>query len=400
MTETTQAALSHGFKLEAKRLGFDLCGVCPAIETPGIDRFRTWLTSGFAGQMQYLANRAGAYSHPSHVLDGVRSIIMLAMNYRTAEQAEGRAGQGRVSRYAWGTDYHEVIRDRLESLAAWFQEQSPGAMTRGVVDTAPILEREFAQLAGLGWIGKNTLLLNKRLGSWFFLAALLTDLELDYDVPHETDHCGTCRACLDACPTQAFVDAYVLDARRCISYLTIELRDAVPGDLRAGIGDWLFGCDVCQDVCPWNRRAPVTSEPAFKPLAETNPVDLAALFDLDEAGFRARFRNTPLWRAKRRGLLRNAAIVLGNQQHADALPALTRGLNDAEPLVRGACAWAIGNHRGQDALSALGARLAIESDAAVRFEIERSRRSFRDHPSSQPAVSSTSAGCCPGRSLQ
>jgi epoxyqueuosine reductase len=399
MPEASQSALSHHLQLEAKRLGFDLCGVCPAIPPPRIDRFRAWLASGYAGQMQYFSGRAKAYANPNQVLDGVRSIVMLAMNYRTAEPAETRAGQGRVSRYAWANDYHNIIRERLESLADWLRQRVPAAKARGVVDTAPILEREFAQLAGLGWIGKNTLLLNKELGSWFFLAALLTNLELEYDAPHETDHCGTCRACLDACPTQAFVDAYVLDARRCISYLTIELRDAIPEDLRAGVGDWLFGCDVCQDVCPWNRRAPLTSEPAFEPLAGMNPVDLVALFDLDEAAFRARFRNTPLWRAKRRGLLRNAAIVLGNQRHADALPALTRGLNDTEPLVRGACAWAIGNHRGQGALSTLVARLAIETDAAVRLEIEHSRGRFRDHPSSQP-VSSTSAGCCPGRSLE
>lgn len=336
--------------------------------------------------MQYLADRAEAYGDPAHVLDGARSIVMLAMNYRTAEPGGTRAGQGRVSRYAWGFDYHGVVRARLTALAEWLRQRVPAITARGVVDTAPILEREFAQLAGLGWIGKNTLLLNRELGSWFFLAALLTDRELEYDAPHETDHCGTCRACLDACPTQAFVDAYVLDARRCISYLTIELRGAIPEDLRAGIGDWLFGCDVCQDVCPWNRRAPVTSEPMYRPLGEMNPVDLAALFELDDANFRERFRHTPLWRAKRRGLLRNAAIVLGNQQNADTLPALIRGLNDAEPLVRGACAWAIGNHRGQDALSALDARFAIEADAAVRLEIERSRGSFRDHPSSQSAL--------------
>jgi epoxyqueuosine reductase len=350
--------------------------------------------------MDYLRDRAGAYSHPSGVLQGVCSIIILAMNYHTTEPAEIRAGQGRVSRYAWGTDYHEMIRDRLDSLAAWFQEQSPGAMTRGVVDTAPMLEREFAQLAGLGWIGKNTLLLNKQLGSWFFLAALLTNLELDYDAPHETDHCGTCRACLDACPTQAFVDAYVLDARRCISYLTIELRGAIPDEIRRGVGDWLFGCDVCQDVCPWNHRAPVTNEPAFKPLADMNPIDLAALFHLDDAAFRARFRHTPLWRAKRRGLLRNAAIVLGNCLSHEALPALVLGLSDNEPLVRAACAWALGNYHSLEAARALEARLAIESDAAVRIEIERSPAAGQDQLSSQPAVSSTSSGCRPGKSSQ
>jgi epoxyqueuosine reductase len=392
MTETTQAQLSQDLKREASRLGFDLCGICPSVPPPGIDRFRSWLASGYAGQMQYFPDRAEAYASPNNVLDGARSIVMLAMNYRTAEPAETRAGQGRLSRYAWGSDYHDVIRERLEALVDWLRQRVPAMKARGVIDTAPILEREFAQLAGLGWIGKNTLLLNKEIGSWFFLAALLTDLELQYDAPHKTDHCGTCRACLDACPTQAFVDAYVLDARRCISYLTIELRDAIPTNLRAGIGDWLFGCDICQDVCPWNHRAPLTSEPAFQPLADMNPIDLVALFDSDDMTFRARFRHTPLWRAKRRGLLRNAAIVLGNQRHLAALPALARGLNDNEPLVRGACAWALGNYQCLEAARALEARLAIESDPVVRLEIEQGRAVMRNQPSSQLAVSSTVSG--------
>ena len=209
---------------------------------------------------------------------------------------------------------------------------------RGVVDTAPLLEREFAELAGLGWIGKNTLLINRREGSWFFLAALLTDLDIEQDLSRETDHCGTCRACLDACPTGAFPQPYALDASRCISYLTIELRESMPPDLRKGVGDWLFGCDVCQDVCPWNSRAPRSQRHEFMPRDDSNPVDIIALFDLDESAFRRRFRHTPLWRAKRRGLLRNAAVVLGNHPIPTALPALIGGLNDGEPLVRGACA--------------------------------------------------------------
>jgi epoxyqueuosine reductase len=232
------------------------------------------------------------------------------------------------------------------------------------------MERELAQVAGLGWVGKNTLLLNRHAGSWFFLAALLTDIELAYDQPHETDHCGTCRACLDACPTDAFPQPYVLDASRCISYLTIELRDAVPVELRAGMGEWVFGCDVCQDVCPWNSHAPLSDEAAFAPRESGNPLALAALFELDDAAFRERFRHTPLWRPRRRGLLRNAAIALGNRPTADALPALCRGLNDAEPLVRGACAWALGQYPQPASKEALSQRLLQEDDHDVRQEIE------------------------------
>jgi epoxyqueuosine reductase len=362
--------LTTELKRRASELGFSLCGVSPAVTPPGAARLDEWLAAGYAGEMQYLANRREAYDDPSRVLDGVRSIVMLAMNYRTAEPNDTGAGQGRVSRYAWGdTDYHDFTRRRLNDLGEFLNYHAPEAKIRGVVDTAPLLEREFAQLAGLGWIGKNTLLLNRHEGSWFFLAALLTDIELAYDSAHETDHCGTCRACLDACPTAAFPQPYVLDATRCISYLTIELRGPIPSDLRPGLGDWIFGCDICQDVCPWNSRAPRSAQTEFAPRPDSNPIDLAGLFDLGDDAFRARFRHTPLWRPKRRGLLRNAAIALGNRPTASAVPALIRGLNDEEPLVRGACAWALGRYRIADIDVELRRREMIESDEAVRDEI-------------------------------
>lgn len=345
------ATLTTALKEEATRLGFELSGTCPAVTPPsnhqkglnigGIEGLRCWLAAGYAGQMNYLGARYDAYEHPRHVLEGARSLLVLGAAYRTAEPQAPGPGQGRVSRYAWGTDYHRVIRERLHQLTDFHRHLVPGAAIRGVIDTAPLLERDFARLAGLGWIGKNTLLLNRQFGSWFFLAVLLTSEELVYDEPFVADHCGTCRACLDACPTQALIAPYRLDARRCISYLTIELRDAIPHDLRQGMGQWLFGCDVCQEVCPWNRRAPRAMESGFEPLNRMNPVDLGALFDFDEAGFRARFAQTPLARPKRAGILRNAVIVLGNQRDPAALPALAKGLDDPDPTVREACAWAI-----------------------------------------------------------
>jgi epoxyqueuosine reductase len=365
-----KGAFTVELKRRAGELGFSLCGICPAVAPPGAARLDEWLAAGYAGQMHYLADRREAYADPNRVLEGVRSITMLAINYRSAEPADPRTAEGRISRYAWGdTDYHDLIHERLEKLAVFVGEHFPGARLRGVVDTAPLLEREFAQLAGLGWIGKNTLLINRHEGSWFFLAALLTDLELDYDQAHATAHCGTCRACLDACPTAAFPQPYVLDATRCISYLTIELRKAVPTELRSGIGNWLFGCDICQDVCPWNSRSPESHEAPFAPRADNNPIDLIGLFNLDDAAFRARFRHTPLWRPRRRGLLRNAAIVLGNRPTPSALPALIRGLGDVEPLVRGACAWALGRFQTRDANNALILSRATETDADVIREI-------------------------------
>ena len=363
--------IAADLKSHAAELGFVLSGVCPAVDAAGYPKLQEWLASGYAGQMHYLSNRAEAYRHPRSVLESVRSVLMLALPYRTEEPQACGPGEGRISRYAWGPgDYHDVIHDKLHALADWLRTAVPGAECRGVVDSAPLLEREFAVLAGLGWIGKNTLLLNKPAGSYFFLAALLTNLDLPADAPFATDHCGSCRACLDACPTQAFPQPYVLDATKCISYLTIELREAIPLELRAGIGDWLFGCDVCQDVCPWNHRAPLSGEISFQPRDDENPVDLIALFDLDDAGFKARFRHSPLWRAKRRGILRNAAIVLGNQRNEAAVPSLIRGLQDSEPLIRGASAWALGKIGSDTAVTALQARIVVEPHLEVKREIE------------------------------
>lgn len=298
---------------------------------------------------------------------------MLALPYWTQEPVSPKSGQGRVSVYAWsGQDYHDVIHRKLKQLKSLVRELAPDVSTRGVVDTAPLMEREFAQLAGVGWVGKNTLLLSRQLGSWFFLAVLLLDCELDHDPPFAADHCGTCTACLDICPTNAFPQPYVLDARRCISYLTIEHRGRVPDDLRAGYGQWVFGCDLCQEVCPWNRKVPSVASSEFAPQEDMNPVDLGQLFYLDDAAFRARFRKTPLWRARRRGLLRNAAIVLGNQPAPHGLAPLIRGLSDEESPVRGASAWALGNFSEADAGRALAQRNSVESDPYVQNEIQRS----------------------------
>jgi len=379
-------ALTAELKAEAQRLGFTLSGVCAAVEPAGIGHFGEWLAAGYAGEMHYLPRRAEAYAHPRHVLNGVRSLLVLGFPYRTAEPTASQPTHGRVARYAWGEDYHEVLWRKLKVLEEFLLSRQPQAALRTVVDTAPLLEREFAELAGLGWIGKNTLLLNKHEGSYFFLAALLTDVELEIDSAHEADHCGTCRACLDACPTEAFVAPYVLDARRCISYLTIELKTPIPLELRGGMQDWAFGCDVCQDVCPWNHRPRLTEEPALQPRVETGTsLNLLELFELDDAEFKRRFRDTPLWRPKRRGILRNAAIVLGNQRAEAAIPALIRGLHDAEPLVRGACAWALGRCTSEAARRELRLRLSQESDEIVRQEIEHALTEAKaDAPSAMP----------------
>lgn len=364
---------SEQIKRLAREVGFDLAGIAPAVTPTGYHSFLDWLNQGYAGEMSYLERRKEAYEHPRYVMSSVRSVLMLTLNYQTETPPEVTGTKARVSRYAWGTtDYHKVIRKKLKQLSRLIHEQYPDCETRGVVDTAPLLERDFAQLAGLGWIGKNTLLLNKREGSWFFLAGLLLSDELEYDEPQQTSHCGTCTRCLEACPTDAFVEAGTLDARKCISYLTIELRDQpIPAELRPGMQDWMFGCDVCQDVCPWNRKAPISGEPAFQPVETFTPVDACELLTLDEAAFQERFQSTPMSRARRAGLLRNAAIVLGNRGDESAVPALLGVLNDDESLIRGAVVWALGRLGAPTTVEMLQTRLEIETETDVIEELKQ-----------------------------
>jgi epoxyqueuosine reductase len=323
-------------------LGFVLAGVAAAAEPARIDAFHRWLENGYAGQMHYLEKRAEAYRHPNQVLAGCRTLLMLALPYRAAEPQASPDDRARVARYAVGeADYHDVIHQRLKQLKAWLEQASPGALVRGVVDTAPLLEREFAEAAGLGWVGKNTLLLNRVWGSYFFLAALLTDLPLVVDPPQDKGYCGSCTACLDACPTDAFVQPYVLDATRCLSYLTIEHRGPVAAELAQHFDAWVFGCDICQEVCPWNRKAAFSEEADFQPRADLAELSIEEILQLDEAGFRQRFRHTPLWRSKRRGILRNAILLSGGKRMVGLRPHLRALLDDEEPLVREAATWAL-----------------------------------------------------------
>ena len=375
--------------------GFGVSGITPAVDAAGFSRLEAWLDAGFAGEMQYLSDRKEAYRNPNSVMPDAKSVVMLTMNYFSQPRGTAGSTTGKIARYAWGdADYHDLIHQKFKEIKQLLLADYPELGIRCVVDTAPLLEREFAQAAGLGWFGKNTMLINKHRGSWFFLAAILVDQELTYDAPHQADHCGTCTACLEACPTDAFPQPGVLDATRCISYLTIEHRSPVDEPLRSKMGDWILGCDVCQDVCPWNRKATVSDEPAFQPLEDQNPIELTALFQLDDAAFRERFRKTPLWRPRRRGILRNAAIALGNniretrcsQEELKRIRvALKMGMNDVEPLVRGASVWAVGQLVGSsniehqevaDWISALESKRETETDPDVQQELDRVVNSF------------------------
>ncbi|MFM7107649.1 MAG: tRNA epoxyqueuosine(34) reductase QueG [Planctomycetaceae bacterium] len=369
--------LVNRLRAEAERLGFARLGVAPAVPPPRHDAFRGWLARGLAGAThEWLARHEPLRADPRSLLPGAASIVMLATDHAVAGSAGAAAvGQGaRVARYAWGDDYHDMLRARGNALAAWLEREVPGCSTRAVVDSAPLAERDFAVLAGLGWIGKNAMLIDPRAGSYFLLTALLTDVALPIDAPLGIDHCGTCTACIDACPTRAFPEPGVLDATRCISSLSIEEHGPIPPELRAGMGDWVFGCDVCQEVCPWNRHAPGSAEPTLQPRDGATVLDPAALLRLDEAAFRDRFRGSAIRRAKRRGLLRSAAIALGNRPDAGRHDVLAGALADEEPVVRGAAAWALGRWiavgvAAARAREALTARLAAENDESVRREI-------------------------------
>lgn len=363
-----------------RELGFAQIGIAPAVTPTGFHRLLQWISDGHCAGMQWVERRAEAYRHPDGVMPGTRSVIMAAMNYHDGGVAAAADGGGRVARYAWGSaDYHVVLKSRLKQLADLVRAEVPVARTRVVIDTAPLLERDFGRLAGIGWFGKNTMLISRSIGSYTFLGAVLTDAELEYDKPVEQNYCGTCTRCLDACPTDAFPEPGVLDARRCISYLTIEhRRSAIPPDLRSGIGDWLFGCDICQDVCPWNRFAPDETLPEFEHLSSMNPVDCRELLTLSAEQFELRFKDSPLSRPGRAGLLRNAAIVLGNAQDPSAEPALVTALADPESMIRGAAAWALGRIGTSTAVSAIQDRRAVENDESVRFEIDDALRSFPD----------------------
>jgi epoxyqueuosine reductase len=318
-----RSALTRAVKDRALGLGFDRVAVGPADPPDHGSAFEAWLEAGYAGTMEYLARGKAKRLDPRRVLPGARSVVAVALNYHQGEPP-GAEGWTPVARYGRGRDYHDVLTPRLEALVAFLREAAgPDVRGKVYVDTGPVLERDLAARAGLGWIGKNTNLLHQELGSWFFIGVVLTTVELDSDEPLP-DRCGTCRACLDVCPTQAFVAPYVLDARRCISYLTIEHRGPIPEELREPVGE-------------------VTSEPAFFPARPLPP--LSSLLEMTESDFKAQFAGTPLTRPKRRGLLRNAAVALGNSRDPAAIPALTRALSDSDVLVREHAGWALSRLR-------------------------------------------------------
>ena len=305
--------LADAVKQRAHELGFDLVGIAPARPSDYRDYLRRWLDGGQAGEMHYLQRRFDERTDPAAYFPGAASVICVAMNYHVPLEPPPTDGsrRGRVARYALGDDYHELIKRRLHALADWLRDVAPEAVTRACVDTAPVMEKELAARAGVGWVGKNTCLLNAHVGSWLLLGEVITTLALPSDAP-ATDHCGTCTRCLDACPTGAITAPYQLDARRCISYLTIEHRGDITPDLQRQMGDWLYGCDVCQDVCPHNGKAPAATDPAVQPRFATGTLDVDEVMNWSDQAYRAALRGSAMKRVKLPVLKRNARIVADN----------------------------------------------------------------------------------------
>lgn len=365
-------------KQKARELGFNLFGLTRAEPSPTLAAYKRWIAQGMHGKMGYMArgDRIIRREDLTQIVPGAQSVLMVGLDYRTLaipDKLLNDPTRGRIASYAWGLDYHNILTPRLEILAQWLAyESQTSAEQRVYVDTGAVLERSHAQQAGMGFIGKNTMLIHPRRGSYFFLGEIITSIAFDqYDTAHRPTMCGSCTRCLDACPTDAFPEPHVLDARRCISYHTIENKGWIDRELRADFGNWVFGCDVCQEVCPFQRFSLTSEEQAFFPL----DVDRAApplldLLMLTEDTFRERYKGTPIERIRRKRLVRNACVAAGNSADLRLVPALIQLLYDAEPIVRGHAAWALFQIKGYGAVQQLNQLYYREDDPEVRAELE------------------------------
>lgn len=357
LTPLTAAGLTElalAIKDWGRELGFQQVGISGLDLAEHEQHLERWLEAGYHGEMDYMAAHGSKRSHPDELVPGTLRVVSLRMDYLPGDtqmaQLLAQPEKAYVSRYALGRDYHKLIRKRVQQLAERIQQAIGPFGFRAFVDSAPVLEKAIAEKAGLGWIGKNTLVLNRKAGSYFFLSELFVDLPLPVDPPHATEHCGRCSACLEVCPTNAFVGPYVLDARRCISYLTIELKTSIPEELRSLIGNRVFGCDDCQIVCPWNRFARPTDQNDFKPRHGLDNAELATLFLWDEATFLSNTEGSPLRRAGYERWLRNLAVGLGNAPSSiPVLEALKARLEDPSEMVREHVAWALRQHANKAA---------------------------------------------------
>lgn len=375
----SSSELTQAIKTEAHRLGFHLVGITNPDQPLHLDRYEQWLDAGHHGGMAWMAtDRARKRrANPRLILPECKSLLMLGIRYqpsplRPSPNGRGIGGEGKIASYAQGDDYHDVLPVRLRALVSFIEEMAGEKVpNRCYTDTGPILERELAQRAGLGWIGKNTNLINPEVGSYFLLAEILLGIDLVPDDPFTADHCGSCTRCIKACPTDCILPNRTIDSNQCISYLTIELKESIAQDLRPKMGDWIFGCDICQQVCPWNIRfSPPNGDLAFAPRSGLVQPTLKDELLLSPEGFNRKFKRNPIKRTKRRAYLRNIAVALGNQGNPAAVPILGEALNDLEPLIRSHAAWALGQIGGAEATDALQSAAAKEENQRVFIEIQ------------------------------
>jgi epoxyqueuosine reductase len=373
--------LTKEIKAKALELGFSKVGISRAERLDERNGLQSWLAAGRAGEMEWMNRLPDKRLDPTQVLPRVQSVIALALNYYTPFSHSEDAHHGKISRYAWGRDYHQVMNNRLKALWEWILGRAPSAEALYYADTGPLMDKAWAHKSGLGWIGKHSNVITRNRGSWVFLGEILVSLELDYDL-ESNNYCGSCRRCIDCCPTKAIVAPYVVDARLCISYLTIELRGPIPRELRSMIGSRIFGCDDCQDVCPWNRFATPSLEKDFYPNGWNHVPVLIDLMEITEFQFRERFRHSPVRRARYAGFLRNVTVALGNSHDPSACKVLEKSLRHAEPLVRSHAAWALSEIGNPDSLAELIRAASAEPETRVRDEFQeaisslQSRRSF------------------------
>ena len=353
----------------AKKLGFDGFGVTREVSAKSIEKYKNWLSLGYEGEMSYMRRNVEKRSDLDLVLSEVKSVVCLRTNYLTADKGMEfihDKEHGDISLYSLNEDYHDVLAQRHQNLEKKIKEEFNGCRTKPYVDTGPILEKPLAKNAGLGWIGKHTNLVTEGVGSYYFLSEILVDAVMEPSEP-SLDKCGTCRSCIDICPTQAIVAPYVLDSRKCISYLTIELKGVIPVEFRKAMGNHIYGCDDCQIVCPWNSFAVKTDEESFR--ARDGSFQLIELMSLNDEVFRKRFKKSPIKRTKRRGLLRNVAVALGNSGNLSAVGPLINALSDHEPLIRAHAIWALGELLGKKALPIFNKTLTNEEEDIVKNEI-------------------------------
>ena len=360
----------------AKELGFDGFGVTRVLPSKSIKNYKEWLNLDYQGEMSYMRRNTEKRSSLDMVLSGVQSVVCLRTNYLTEDKDMSFVNEkkrGDISLYALNEDYHEVLIQRHRKLEEKIKEEFGGCQTKIYIDTGPILEKPLAQSAGLGWVGKHTNLITEHIGSYYFISEILVDVPLKVSEP-SLDQCGTCRSCIDICPTKAIVAPYILDSRKCISYLTIELKGVIPLEFRKAMGNHIYGCDDCQIVCPWNSFAVKTDEESFR--ARDGSFQLIELMRLDDEAFRKRFKNSPVKRTKRRGLLRNVAVALGNSDDPFAVSPLIDALSDHEPLIRAHVVWALGELIGEKALPILNKNLKNEEEQIVKDEINLVRQNY------------------------